>query len=80
VFIPKYLKHAIADAYSFCTEHAVNLAKIQTAAGLQRVELPDDAVEAIIAKDQSKQRYFLLAGNIAKLYRAILPDHLPPST
>jgi type I restriction enzyme, R subunit len=68
------LKRAIADARSFCDEHQVNLEKIQSAGGFQRVKLLDDAVEAVIVNDQTKERYFLLAGNVAKLYRAILPD------
>jgi type I restriction enzyme R subunit len=70
----EYLKKAIAEATSFCTDHGVNAAEIQGATGLQKVKLLDDAVDSIIVNDDSKRRYLLLAGNVVRLYRAILPD------
>jgi type I restriction enzyme, R subunit len=70
----EYPKQAIAEARSFCVERGVYLEKIQSSTGFQRVKLLDDAVEAIVVNDQSKRRYFLQASNVAKLYRAILPD------
>ena len=36
--------------------------------------LLDDAVEALIVNDESKRRYLLLAADVARLYKAILPD------
>lgn len=68
------LKKAIADARGFCVERGIELDKVQRAAGFQRVKLLNDAVEAIIINDESKRRYLLLAGDVNKLYRAILPD------
>ena len=68
------LKKAINDTTGFCVERGIDLDKVQRAEGFQRVKLLDDAVEAIIINDESKRRYLLLAGNVNKLYRAILPD------
>ncbi len=68
------LKKAIADARGFCVERGIELDKVQRAKGFQRVKLLNDAVEAIIINDESKRRYLLLAENVNKLYRAILPD------
>jgi len=68
------LKKAISDARGFCVAWGIDLDKVQRAEGFQRVKLLDDAVEAIIVNDESKRRYLLLAGNVNKLYRAILPD------
>jgi len=68
------LKKAIADARGFCVERGIELDKVQRAEGFQRVKLLNDAVEAIIINDESKRRYLLLAGDVNKLYRAILPD------
>lgn len=68
------LKKAIADASGFCVERGIELDKVQRAEGFQRVKLLNDAVEAIIINDESKRRYLLLAGDVNKLYRAILPD------
>jgi len=68
------LKKAIADARGFCAERGIELDKVQRAEGFQRVKLLNDAVEAIIINDESKRRYLLLAGDVNKLYRAILPD------
>lgn len=68
------LKKAIADARGFCVERGIELDKVQRAEGFQRVKLLNDAVEGIIINDESKRRYLLLAGNVNKLYRAILPD------
>lgn len=70
----EYLKQAIAEATSFCAEHEVNAAEIQGATGLKKVKLLDDAVDSLVVNDESKRRYLLLAANVARLCRAILPD------
>jgi len=70
----EYLKKAIADAEAHCVERGIDPAKIRVAPGFERVRLLDDAVEAIVVNDESKRKYLLLAGNVAKLYKAILPD------
>jgi type I restriction enzyme R subunit len=70
----KYLKLSINEIIEFCKKRGVNLAQIQAVDGFERVKLLDNAVEAIIVNDDSKKKYLSLAVNIAKIYRAILPD------
>jgi len=69
------LRTAIAEAIDFCAAKAIDLAKFQTAqTAFERTKLWADAVEAILINDDSKRTYFSLAGNITRLYKAILPD------
>ncbi|MFQ5796234.1 MAG: type I restriction endonuclease subunit R [Candidatus Bipolaricaulia bacterium] len=68
------LKQAIAEATAFCGEHGIELDVIQAAEGFEQVKLLDDAMDAILVNDESKKRYLLLAGNVSKLYKAVLPD------
>jgi type I restriction enzyme, R subunit len=69
------LRNAIAQTIQFCTEKAINFAQIQAATStFNRIKLEDDAVEAILINDESKQRYLALTRNVTKLYKAILPD------
>lgn len=68
------LKMAIDETKAFCLGKGVELAKIQKADGFLTVKLLGDAVDAIIVNDESKKKYLSLAGNVDKLFRAILPD------
>ena len=68
------LKQAIAEATAFCVERGIDPSKIQSAEGFEKVKLVDDAVEAVLASDESKRRYLALAIGINKLYKAVLPD------
>lgn len=69
------LKTAISIATTFCTERGINLTKISiTTTSFERIKLIDDAVEAILVNDESKQRYLALTRQVNKLYKAILPD------
>jgi type I restriction enzyme R subunit len=68
------LRQVIEDTTAFCSELGIDLAKIQTAYGFERVRLIDDAVDAILVNDESKRKYIALAGNIVWIYRSILPD------
>ena len=84
------LKVAIADALAFCTERGVNIDPILKSDGFQRVAFLDDAathlvdkqvitavddsVEKIIVNDDLKKKYISLAGQVIRLYKAILPD------
>ena len=70
----KYLEQAINETIEFCKKRGINLAKIQAVDGFERVKLLDNAVEAILITDESKKKYLSLAVNVAKIYRAILPD------
>jgi type I restriction enzyme R subunit len=68
------LEQAIAETTAFIQEHGIAPAAIEAAAGFQRIKLLDDAVEALIVNDEAKRKYLLLTNNVARLYRAVLPD------
>jgi type I restriction enzyme R subunit len=68
------LKQSIEEATAFCTERSIDLSKIQAAQGFERVRLIDDAINAILTNDDSKAKYLSMAGNVVRIYRAILPD------
>jgi type I restriction enzyme R subunit len=68
------LKKAIEEATQFCAGLGIDPAKIQAAAGFDRVRLIDDAVDAILVNDETRRKYVSLASNVEKLFRAILPD------
>ena len=68
------LREAMQEANAFCTERGIDLGAIEGAGGFERIRLLDDAVDAILVNDESNRRYLVLAGNVRKLYRAVLPD------
>ncbi|MEG4443434.1 type I restriction endonuclease subunit R [Microcoleus sp. AT9_B5] len=69
------LRSAIDLTLQFCTERGIDFSEIQTTTeSFARIKLWDDAVEAILINDDSKQRYLALTQNVNKLYKAILPD------
>ena len=67
------LKAAIEETTGYCKERGIELSKIQTVYGFKRTKLMDDAVDAIIVNDESKKKYLSLAGNVTRIYKAILP-------
>ncbi|MBW6470009.1 MAG: type I restriction endonuclease subunit R, partial [Methanosarcinaceae archaeon] len=73
-FLVDALKQAIDETIVFCKEHNVSLSGIEDADGFGRVKLIDDAVDSILISDDSKKKYLLLAGSVARIYKAILPD------
>ncbi|HEY9797665.1 MAG TPA: type I restriction enzyme endonuclease domain-containing protein [Leptolyngbyaceae cyanobacterium] len=69
------LRNAIAETLQFCSDRGINFDEIQTTTqAFARTKLWNDAVEAILVNDDSKQRYLALTQNVTKLYKAILPD------
>ena len=69
------LREAIAEATDFCTAKGIDLSKLRsTQDAFARTKVWADAVEAILLNDDSKRTYFSLAGNVTRLYKAILPD------
>lgn len=71
------LQAAVDEATAFLDEHRVDVSAIMAAQGFERVKLLDDAVDAIVATDESKNRYHSLVVWTDRLYRAVQPD---PST
>ena len=68
------LREAITEISEFCTGIGVNLARIDTSEPLQRISQIEEAMNAILENDETKRDYLQLALNVAKLYKAILPD------
>lgn len=68
------LKQAVAELSTFCMNIGVVLDIREASEPLQRIEIIADAVNRILTNDETKQDYLQLAGNVTKLYQAILPD------
>jgi type I restriction enzyme R subunit len=87
----KALRVAIDKAIHFCQDRGVSIEPIINSAGFQRVAFLDDAaanlvdkkvvatiddaVEKVIVNDELKKQFILLANDVVRLYKAILPDH-----
>lgn len=70
----KKLEEAINEADVFCKEKGIDPDKIISAEKLLKIKLIKDATDSILTNDESKKKYLLLAGNVYKLFKAILPD------
>jgi len=68
------LQEALAEAEGFCAARGVDLGPILQSEGFERIALMDDAVERIIVNDALQTRYLDLAGDVDRLFCAILPD------
>jgi type I restriction enzyme R subunit len=68
------LKEQLATARKFCRTRGVDLDAIIRAEGFDRIKLIDGAVNTLIARLEDKREYLLLAGRVALLFKAILPD------
>ncbi|WP_278348331.1 type I restriction endonuclease subunit R [Stutzerimonas kunmingensis] len=70
----EYLKHLLARGISFLSEHGVNAQAIKDAQGFEKVAKLDDAVEQLIATEETKNSFMSQARIVSRVYRAILPD------
>jgi type I restriction enzyme, R subunit len=70
----KALKEAIEDTWKLCREKGVDHKRIEDAEGLVKVDLLDDAVDALVASDEHKKRFLEQAAYVNRLYKAVLPD------
>lgn len=68
------LKKILAEAEAFCLKLGIKTEAIIDAEGFERVKLLDDAVDAIIAKEDLKKQYLVMSARINGIYKAILPD------
>jgi type I restriction enzyme R subunit len=68
------LKNVILETTTFCTERGIDIPKIQTVYGFDRIKLIDDAIDAILTSDESKLKYLSMAATVVRIYRSILPD------
>jgi type I restriction enzyme R subunit len=51
------LRQALSEARSFCAALSIELDAIQAAEGYQRIRLRDDAVDAILVNDSTRQKF-----------------------
>ncbi|MEI6293380.1 MAG: type I restriction endonuclease subunit R [Methanomicrobiales archaeon] len=68
------LKTIIDDTTTFCTLKGIDINKLLQANKFEKVKLIDDAVEAILVNDESKQKFLGNTAVITRLFRAIKPD------
>ena len=68
------LRQAMEETRNLCRDHGVNLSAIHTAVYLDRIKLLDDAVEALLASEDTKRHFLNLASQVKRLYKAILPE------
>ncbi|MBN2541893.1 type I restriction endonuclease subunit R [bacterium] len=76
------LKEMLDKTEKYCVNNSIDLDKVLIAEGFQRVNLIDEAVNLLLKTDDTKNQFMTLAGNVNKIYRAVLPDpqlkHLAP--
>ena len=68
------LKKAIAEAVDFCKQRGADVEPILQTKALERVKALQDAREALLVSDDAKKQFLAMAGRVAVVYRAILPD------
>jgi type I restriction enzyme R subunit len=68
------LRQALEETRGLCQGQGMNLTAIKSAEGFARISLLDDAVEALVASEETKRRYLDLANTVQRLYKAVLPD------
>ncbi|MCR3883445.1 MAG: type I restriction endonuclease subunit R [Methanothrix sp.] len=70
------MRKTVSELAAFCSDLGIDFSRIQTAPaeGFERERLIEDAVEAILASDETKNNYLALAYRVKRLYKAILPD------
>jgi type I restriction enzyme R subunit len=70
----RLLDKAVDDVKSFCYPLGIDLEKLTSAEGFDKIKLLDDAVEAILINDDTRNRYITHARLVMQLFRAIKPD------
>lgn len=71
----EHLSKLIKQAEEYCTALGVNLIQVLGAPQETRLEALKEAMEAILAAGEEKvKEYLLLAGQVARTFKAILPD------
>ena len=70
----KELGKAVEGAVAFCAEHGVDVAKTESAAGLEKVQLIGDAVDALISPDPLRKEFLAHERLVRTLFQAIKPD------
>ena len=68
------LRSHILGAEAFCKSLGIDLDGIVRSDGFERTGRIGDAVDALVATEETKKEYLQLAARVARLFKAILPD------
>ncbi len=68
------LEAALTEAVDFCREYHIDVDQLRQASAWDYIRLRDEAVEGLLASEETKQKYLDLARNVDRLFKAILPD------
>lgn len=68
------LQEALDETTAFCRTKGVDVEPIRVSEGFECVRLLDEAVEKLVADEETKQRFTTLAAEVKKLLRAVKPD------
>ena len=69
------LEELIGETKEFLSTLGVNLENIQTVDAFERVRKIDDAVNAILINDETKQEFLAMASQVDRIFKAVLPDY-----
>lgn len=68
------LQELLGEARSFCLARGIQLAQMVAAEPAQRLPLLQSAVDILIADEDTKKAWLMLANSVARTFKAILPD------
>lgn len=68
------LQELLGEARSFCLSRGIQLAQMVAAEPAQRLPLLQSAVDILIADEDTKKTWLMLANSVARTFKAILPD------
>lgn len=68
------LEAALTEAVGFCREYHIDVDQLRQASAWDYIRLRDEAVEALLVNEETKQKFLTLVRNVDRLFRAILPD------
>ncbi len=68
------LNAAVATLIALCTASGVDLVAMRDATGFAHIALRDAAVESLLANEESRTSFLVAAGQVRKLFKALLPD------
>lgn len=68
------LEKAIAETVKLCEDNETDIKKIADSDRLMQIKYIGDATDALLVNDETKRQYLVLALQVDKLFKAILPD------
>jgi type I restriction enzyme R subunit len=68
------LREALDETSAFLHEHGIEITAILQSTGLECIRLLDDAVETLVASQETKEKFITLAGDVKNHFTAVKPD------